>query len=220
MPLSQATMKTSGKRPYENEVYTMPTPPHEPPLTVEEYFTLDEATLEGKYEYYDGNVRCMAGGTPQHAMVSMNIGIALGAALRNSSCRIFSSDGRVQLSATIYVYPDITVSCSTDDFHDPKTIKFPFVVFEVLTPSTEKIDRNQKANLYRACTSIEAYVLIEPLQLSVEVYQRAGPFWQHSLYNTSDALVDIVPLGVKIPILEIYRGIELPPTPQLPEAEP
>ena len=185
--------------------------PQPQPISVEAYLELDRTTLEGKYEYYDGFVRLMAGGTPQHAMISMNIGTTLNIALRESSCHVFTSDGRVQLSTAHYVYPDVTVSCSPEDTRDPTAIRSPRVVFEVLSPSTEKSDRNQKANMYRACASIEAYVLIDPQQLSVEVYQRMGVFWQHFLYNTPDAIVDIAPLGAQIPILEMYRGVELLP---------
>jgi Uma2 family endonuclease len=195
----------------------MATEPNQRPMTVEAYFELDRATPDGKYEYYDGYVRLMAGGTPQHSIICMNVGNALSIVLRGTGCRAFTSDARVQISLAQYVYPDVTVSCSAEDIRDPTAVRSPQVIFEVLSPSTEKWDRNQKANSYRACATIAAYVLIDPQQLSVEVYQRVGVFWQHFLYNTPDAIVDIAPLSIQIPILEIYRDIELPPAP--PEIE-
>ncbi|MBA3826600.1 MAG: Uma2 family endonuclease [Ktedonobacterales bacterium] len=192
--------------------------PQHQPITVEEYFELDRNMVDAKYEYYDGYVRLMAGGTPQHAMICMNVGAALTAALRGSKCRAFTSDARVQVSQKRYVYPDVTVSCSAEDILDPTAIRSPRVVFEVLSPNTAGFDRNKKSNMYRACPSIEAIVLIDPQQLSVEVLLRDGDFWHHFSYYTADAVVEIPPLGVHIPIAEFYQDIELPPELPLPDS--
>jgi len=189
-------------------------------MSVEEYFELDRVTPDGKYEYYDGFVRLMAGGTNQHSIVCANTITALNIALRGSGCRTFTSDARVQLSPRRYVYPDVTVSCDPKDLREPLPIRSPRVAFEVLSPSTASFDRNKKSNMYRACSTIEAFVLIDPLQLSVEVFQRDGVFWHHFPYNTPDAIVEITPLGVHIPIAEFYQDIELPPELPLPDSQP
>ena len=182
-------------------------------MSVEAYLELDRSTPDAKYEYYDGVVRLMAGGTPQHSLISINVSTALSVALRGSACRAFNSDARVQVALARYVYPDVTVSCSPEDVRDPSAIRSPRVVFEILSPSTEKFDRNEKANAYRACASIEAYVLIDPQKLSVEVYQRTDVFWNHFLYNIPEAIVDLTALSIQIPISEMYRDIEFPPEP-------
>jgi hypothetical protein len=42
-------------------------------MSVEEYLQLDQASSEARYEYIDGHVRMLAGGTPDHAKISANI---------------------------------------------------------------------------------------------------------------------------------------------------
>ena len=37
--------------------------------TLEEYFAL-ESEADARYEYWDGTILCMSGGTPQHACLS------------------------------------------------------------------------------------------------------------------------------------------------------
>ncbi len=194
--------------------------PQPQPISVEAYFALDDNAVDAKYEYYNGYVRLMAGGTNQHSIICMNIGTALSNALRGSGCRAFTSDARVELSPNSYVYPDVTVSCSPKDLTESYPVRSPRVVFEVLSPSTANYDRKEKTKWYRACASIEAFVLIDPEQLLVEVFQRDGVFWHHFPYDTADALIDIAPLGIQIPIAEFYQDIDLPPVPQPPFAQP
>jgi Uma2 family endonuclease len=158
----------------------------------------------------------MLGAPIPHVLICVNVGVALGTLLRGTSARVFGSDARVHIGANRYVYPDITVSCSPEDMRDPKAVRSPRVVFEVLMSSTEKFDRHQKTKMYRACPSIEAVVLVDPGQLLVEIFQRDGAFWHYFQYDTTDALVDIEPLSIQIPIAEFYRDIDLPPVPPMP----
>jgi Uma2 family endonuclease len=110
-------------------------------VSVEDYFLLDERDSEHRYDYIDGHVRMQAGGTPDHAQVGANcIGVLYGA-LEGKPCGIYSSDVRVRLSETRYVHPDVAVSCDRRDKGQEKTISFPCLVIEVLSPSTETCQR-------------------------------------------------------------------------------
>ena len=42
-------------------------------MTVEEYLKLDRESAEARYEYIDGQVRMLAGGTADHAVISANL---------------------------------------------------------------------------------------------------------------------------------------------------
>src|SRR6266702_2310495 len=115
--------------------------PERTPMTVEEYLQLDHVSLERRYEYIDGQLRLLAGGTADHAVISANIITILRDLLRGSSCRVLTSDARVRLSDTRYVYPDVTVSCHEQDRGRIDSIRFPDLVVEVLSPGTEGHDR-------------------------------------------------------------------------------
>ncbi len=123
-------------------------------LRVEEYLQFDRSSAEVRYEYIDGQMTLLAGGTLNHATISLNVASLLRNFLRGHPCRVFSSDARVQLAETRYVYPDVTVSGDRRDRGQTDIISSPRVVVEVLSPSTEDYDRGRKFSYYRQCPTI------------------------------------------------------------------
>jgi hypothetical protein len=54
----------------------------------------------------------MGGGTPTHAALASQVTLAIGPALRDGPCRLYSSDLRVCVEDTgLTTYPDLTVIC-------------------------------------------------------------------------------------------------------------
>ncbi len=97
-------------------------------MSVEEYLQLDRNS-ENRYEYIDGYVTMMSGGTLDHATIGANVISILRGLLRGSPCRVFTSDARVRLSEERYVYPDATVSCSEQDRGQVDSVQQPrFIV--------------------------------------------------------------------------------------------
>lgn len=184
-------------------------------MSVEEYLAFDRASTNVKYEYYDGYVVAMAGGTLQHAEICAFTINALLNALRGKPCRVFTSDAKVLLANARYTYPDVTVSCSEEDRATNEIIRSPRVVFEVLSPSTAYIDKGRKLRDYRACPSIQEYVIIDTEKPVIEVYRRAGDILQYHPFGP-DEIVTLTSLGIQIPVAEIYRDTEFPPDPDAP----
>jgi Uma2 family endonuclease len=182
-------------------------------MSVEAYLTLDRASTDTKYEYDNGYVVAMAGGTPQHSKIAAFAIAELTNALRDSPCGVFTSDVRVQVAATRYVYPDVTVSCDAEDQRADDMLRLPVVIIEVLSPGTERSDRGSKLHAYRACLSIQEYVLINTDRPLIEVYRRGGEVMSYYLYGPDDVL-ELTSLGIRIPVAEMYRGIEFPPDPE------
>jgi Uma2 family endonuclease len=200
----------------------MATVPNRQKMTVEEYLHLDGSNPDQKYEYYDGEVRLMAGGTKEHSAIAANLQIEVGAALRGTDCRTFTSDARVQISAARYVYPDMTVSCDREDWGGGDTLHTPTVVFEVLSPSNEHLDRTKKQSFYRACPSIQEIVLVSTTEPLIELFRRdpaIAPFWPHAAFALGDTLT-LASIGVSIVVDEIYRDITFPPAPPDPPEGP
>ncbi len=71
---------------------------HQHVMTVEEYFLLEETDTENCYEYIDGQVYMMAGGTFDHSTISGNIYSLLRDLLRRKSCRVYNSDIKVRVT--------------------------------------------------------------------------------------------------------------------------
>jgi Uma2 family endonuclease len=176
-------------------------------MTAAEYLAW-EPTQEGRYEYWDGEVVAMSGGTRNHNRISGNFFRILDDALLNRSCEVYIADVKVQVEpGQKYFYPDVVVTCDDRD-DDTQFVKFPCLIIEVLSPSTEAIDRGVKFARYRQFTSLQEYVLVPADRDRVEVFRRNDRGqWVLSEYNLADSLL-LESIGVEITISELYRQVQ------------
>jgi Uma2 family endonuclease len=185
--------------------------PRRSTMSVEEYLQLDRDSIDTRYEYIDGHVIMMAGGTLDHATISANIISALRNLLRGSPCRVFTTDARVRVSETRYVYPDVSVSCDTQDRGRVDIVQFPRLVVEVLSPSTEATDRGRKLAYYRQCPTVQEYMLVNYQYPSVELYRREkNTLWTYHVLEDDDD-IELASLGVRFPVTAVYEDVVFPP---------
>jgi Uma2 family endonuclease len=180
---------------------------HHRMLSVEEYFALEEQHPETRYEYVDGYVYMMAGGTINHDTIKSNVERILWNLLRGSRSRTYSSDMRVCVSPTRYYHPDVTVGCNPNDRGRKKIVEFPRLVVEVLSPSTETTDRREKLRDYLSCPSIEEYLLIASDSLRIEHYRKEGQRWLYESFDANDT-VDLPCLGVRFAVAAAYEDVD------------
>ena len=103
-------------------------------FTFEDYLVLEE-TSTVKHEFSDGYVWAMAGGTPEHGLMAVNVASVLRGQLVDRRCRVYNSDVRVRVRATgLATYPDVSVVCGRleRDPEDENSIVNPVVLVEVL----------------------------------------------------------------------------------------
>jgi Uma2 family endonuclease len=187
-------------------------------------YTVDEwrALLEHsdiKYEYHNGWLVAMAGGTADHSTIKINAIRDLQDALRDQACRVYDSDMAIRLAPNEYRFADAVVTCDERDRGTVKEIRAPRVVVEVLSDSTEREDRTDKFALYRACPTVEEYVLIATRYQAVEVYRRAPGDWTHHVYLPGE-LVELRSIAAQFAVSDLYRYTEItatrPPVPAAP----
>jgi hypothetical protein len=118
--------------------------PEYPLMDVEDYLLLVRNSQNARYEYLDGELRMLAGGTTYHSRIAVNLASAIQEGLGDSTCCVFNSDIHLKLSESRYVQPDVTVSCDQRDQELDEAIQYPCLVVEVLSPSTESLDRGKK----------------------------------------------------------------------------
>ena len=178
-------------------------------VSEDEYLAFEDAADE-KHEYVNGEVVAMAGGTPAHAVISMNLARVLGNQLLGRPCLVMSSDQRVNVDETgLYTYPDLTIVCGRPTYA-PKsniTITNPVVLVEVLSQSTESYDRGAKFAHYRRLPSLQAYVLVGQEPRRIEVFHRTPAGWL--LTEAEVGGIRIECLDVVLGVDEVYRGLEL-----------
>jgi Uma2 family endonuclease len=174
-------------------------------VSVEEYLAIDNAS-DVRFEYVQGQLRMLAGGSRYHALIAHNLHGLLHEHLRGTPCAAYTSDMRVQVATDRSYYPDVTVSC--DEIEAEHALNSPRVVFEVLSPSTEAIDRTEKLEAYRELPSVEDYVLVSSERQAVEVHHRdrRQNYWITRIYGFGDT-VRIESLKAEFLMDEIYERI-------------
>ncbi len=167
-----------------------------------------ELTQEDRYEYWDGEVVAMSGGTRNHNRISLNFSKILDDALLNRACDVYIADVKVQVEpGRKYFYPDVVVTCDQSD-DDAQLVQFPCLIIEVLSPSTEAIDRGAKFARYRQFLSLQEYVLVQADRPKVEVFRRNDQNqWVLSEYDLEDLLL-LESIGVEIAIADLYRQVQ------------
>src|SRR5919206_2208576 len=161
----------------------MPIPDRDHRLfTIDEYLAL-ERSEEERHEYLDGCVYAMAGESPDHGRICMNLAVSLGTQLRGTPCEAFAKDTKVRCGPTprpgqsmqgLFAYPDLVVVCGALQFHDQvqDVLVNPRVTLEVLSPSTEAFDRGEKFHRYRRwLPTLTDYVLVAQDRPVIDNYQ-------------------------------------------------
>jgi Uma2 family endonuclease len=182
----------------------------QPRLFPEEYLAIERAA-EFKSEYYDGHMCARAGGSLLHSLIAANLTGELRQRLKQKSCRVFTADLRLRVSAQrLYTYPDVTVVCGEPKPADDQkgTLVNPAMIVEVLSPSTEAHDRGFKFAQYKDIESLQEYALVSQSEAYVEIYRRQSDgTWLYSYATGLDSIARFTGLGCDIPLSEIYYQV-------------
>ncbi|MDY7005126.1 MAG: Uma2 family endonuclease [Cyanobacteriota bacterium] len=176
-------------------------------MSPEEYLEW-EAKQELRYEYIDGEILAMTGGTIPHTKIYLNFYTALRPHLRQRGCEAYVSDVKVQANENSrYFYPDLVVTCHPDDLKARDFIQHPTVIVEVLSPSTTGYDRGEKFKYYRQIPSLQEYVLVDSESNSVEIYRRGeGKMWFCNYYEAGEAIA-LESIEFQCSIEVLYEGV-------------
>ncbi|GAC1400092.1 MAG: Uma2 family endonuclease [Ktedonobacteraceae bacterium] len=178
-------------------------------MSFEQYLLLVNNS-DQHYEYYDGQVRLLAGGSSNHAAIALNFGVALDQALGDDSlCRPYVADKLVRVTLTRVVIPDVVVSCAMTDHGDSQIIQSPILVVEVLSRSTEMIDRFEKLALYQAKESIQEIVFLSQYIQRVEVFTRSATSWLYQQYGAGQSF-SLTSLNLIVEVRQLYRRLSIP----------
>ena len=179
-------------------------------ITVEDYLS-GEALSEVKHEYVDGRVFAMEGASRNHVTAAVNILAAIHRRLEDSPCVPYMSDMKVRLLAfgkDIFYYPDVVVGCDPRDT-DEHFLRFPKLIIEVLSKSTQRLDSVEKFQNYATIPTLEEYVLVAQDRVDVRVYRKRTA-WAAQYYMDINMAVELESVDLMIPLSQIYRGVKFP----------
>ena len=177
-------------------------------LSVEDYLHFEQRG-EIRHEYVDGQLYAMAGTTRRHNQISANLVHHLRAAVRGTPCRAYFSDIKVRVEfGNCFYYPDVIVGCDPADDHE-LYLTCPCLIVEILSPSTEAIDRREKLFAYRTLPSLREYVLVASEERKIEVFRRdAAGEWSLTTLEAGDEL-QLECLSATLSLNEIYEDVPL-----------
>jgi Uma2 family endonuclease len=172
-----------------------------------------ESYLEGerispvKHEYVYGEVYAMAGTSDNHNRIVNEIVAHLVFHLRNSKCEPFSGDIKVRVFPNVYYYPDVLVSYE-ETVEDTHFRNEPILIVEVISPSTEHIDRREKLLFYQQMPSLQEYVVVEQTKIAVEIHRRQPDgSWITYFFSHNDTEIEFHSVDLTMKLEEIYRRV-------------
>ena len=187
-------------------------------MTPQEYLDW-EAQQPIRYEYMDGQVFAMTGGSLPHNSIALNLASALKTHLRGRGCKVFMADAKVGVSQNgPFHYPDVMVTCDRRDQTARRVVYHPCLIVEVLSPGTEHLDQGRKFRNYRRIDTLSEYVLIEAETMNVDCYRlNEKGKWELTAYspeesnaNPSDLEVHFTSVDFRCPISLLYEDVVFP----------
>ncbi|MGD9617506.1 MAG: Uma2 family endonuclease [Alphaproteobacteria bacterium] len=178
-------------------------------MTLEEFLRWDDGT-DTHYELIGGFPVAMAPPAAAHRILAMRLGPRIDAALAGRRpCNAQGDAGIIRPDrADTYFEADIAATCEHHEFGQ-QALKEPFLIVEILSPSTERHDRRIKLPVYRQIDTVQEILLIDPDGIYAELHRRAGAQWITDILRGPDAVLSLASAGMEVRLSELYEGIEL-----------
>ncbi|HZS09382.1 MAG TPA: Uma2 family endonuclease [Blastocatellia bacterium] len=179
--------------------------------TLEEYFALERVGV-ARYEYWNGEIVCMSGGSRRHVRISGNVYFSLRQQLAGRPCDTFTGDLQIKTPLLPpYRYPDVSVVCGQPDFENIEgfdVLVNPVLIVEVLSPGTASRDRNEKREAYQALPSLREYLLISQDAPHITHYLRQADGWARHDYGDLAATVDLPSVQCRMSLMDVYYRVD------------
>jgi Uma2 family endonuclease len=179
--------------------------------TLEEYFAL-ERVGEARYEYWDGDIVCMSGGSRQHVTISGNVYYSIRRQLEGRNCQVFTGDLQIRTpQLPPYRYPDVSVVCGRPGFAKVEgfdVLTNPILIVEVLSPGTASRDRNEKREAYQALPSLMEYLLVAQDMPHITHYLRQEDEWIRRDYGDPAATINLPSIKCLLALSDVYDRVK------------
>ena len=184
-----------------------------PAITADQYLQLERAS-EMRHEFLDGLMYAMAGESRDHSRICFNLSGITHAQLKEKPCEGFSPNMKVRAGiGGLYAYPDLMIVYGEARFHDEQgdVLLNPTVIFEVLSPSTEKYDRGEKFLRYSTqIESLKDYVLDSQDQIRIEHHHRESDgTWTLTDSRDPDGVLSLGSIECDLSLVDVYRNTKV-----------
>ncbi len=191
------------------------------PRTTEADYLRTERTAADRHVFLDGEVWAMAGESPFHADITVNLVVLFGSQLEGKECRARTSNTKVRSgpagprpfgsTSGLYSYPDVVVVCGEPEYLDDKqdVLTNPTAVVEVLSPSTEAFDRGEKFERFRRWNpTLSDYLLVSQDRPWIDHFTRQPDgTWRLAESHGLGAVCEVPAVGVRLPLARVYARV-------------
>lgn len=200
----------------------MATPQSKLIYAVEDYLAMERASDE-RHEYLDGRIYAMAGESPAHGTICINLIGELHGQLKGKPCLLWTKDCKVRSGPApqarrttkgLYSYPDLVIVCGEPEYHDEHrdVLVNPTVIIEVLSPSTETFDSTEKLRRFQFWNpTLTDFLMVSQTEPIIYHYLRqADGGWLHYVYEGLAATAPVAAIGCTLRLADVYDRIVFP----------
>jgi Uma2 family endonuclease len=177
-------------------------------VTLEEFLEFERSTPLA-HEFVAGEIYAMSEPSHSHDLVVTNLIADVRNPLRGRPCRTHTSSKKVQFKCRdddIVYRPDLWVACGQARDADGEFIEEPRLVSEVLSRSTERIDRREKALNYREIPTLEEIVLVAQRAAHITLFRRSD-LWRPVVLRSMDDALELRSIELTLPLQRVYESL-------------
>lgn len=165
-------------------------------------------------EIIDGNAYNMSPGpSTKHQQVSMNLSYFLMDFFRGKNCQVFAAPFDVRLFSVgkaddevfHVVQPDLSVICDENKLDKKGCVGSPDLIIEIISPSSAKMDRMRKRNLYEKA-EVKEYWIVDPQNELIELYHlnEKNMYGKPLFFSMEDTVESVCFKGLELSVKEIF----------------
>lgn len=159
-----------------------------------------------RHEFVDGVVYAMADANDRHNRVRTNLATILDGHIPEE-CESFNAEMKlayIREDKERYYYPDVFVTCDPSD-RERYVRRTATLVVEVLSDSTERVDRTEKFEAYTSIPTVIEYGLLSQDAIELELFRRRTG-WKREFYQR-DNTVTFESVKLTISVSQLYRRV-------------
>jgi Uma2 family endonuclease len=182
-------------------------------MNVTEFLKWAETQPEGRFELVDGVVVAMSPERVRHAVVKLEVVLALREAIRNAKlpCTVFTDGPAVVINNHKTREPDASVQCGVDVDLDSMVLQAPLIVVDVVSPTSERRDSGVKLADYFSVSTIQHYILIYPdSDLRLIVHHRRNENRIDTRIARPGEDIALNPPGFSVPVVTLLGPLSMP----------
>ena len=181
--------------------------------TLEEYLALERES-EIKYEFWDGEIYAMSGGSLAHDQIMGNVDRLIARQLEGKPCIVFTNNMQIKVPiGGPYRYADGSVvrgDVQVEQYNGNDLLLNALVIWEVLSSSTEAFDRGDKFTFYKSIASFKEYLVIAQHRSHITHYAKLDSGkWDYEEANDLDAEIVLHQIDCVLTLRDVYRNVKL-----------